>query len=72
MKRHDWCKPLNAAPRSVDELIADLIEGATALAAMAERWNPEAITAADTGAASATLLGLTRSLGELRRARHGR
>lgn len=71
MKRDDWCKPLNAAQRSVDELIADLIEGATALASMAGRWNPEAITTADTAAASATLLGLTRTFGELRRARHG-
>lgn len=69
MKRHDWCKPLNAAPCSVDQLIADLIEGATALAVMAGRWNTEAITTADTAAASATLLGLTRLLGKLRRAR---
>lgn len=72
MKRLDWCKPLDFAPRCVDELIADLIEGATALAAMAGRWNPEAVTAADTAAAGATLLDMTRTFGELRRGRHGK
>lgn len=72
MKRGDWAKPLSTAPRSVDELIADLIESAIALAAMAGRWNPEAITTADTAAASVTLLDMMRSLGALRRSRHGR
>jgi hypothetical protein len=71
MKRLDWCKPLDASPRSADELIADLIEGAGALVGIAKLWNPESVTAADTASASATLVELLRTVKQLRRARNG-
>lgn len=69
MKRADRYKPLADTSRSAEEMIADLIAGAMALASLAHIWNPEDVKAADIAAADATLVGLARVLGELRRAR---
>lgn len=69
MSREDRYGPLDLPPRTADESIADLVEGASALVAMAQRWNPADVKPADVAAADATLVGLARVLGELRRAR---
>lgn len=63
-------QPLNVVSRSVDEAIADTIEGASALLTLARSVNPEVLTANDVAAANALLLGLVRAVGDLRRSRH--
>jgi hypothetical protein len=63
---------MNSAPRPDEEIIADVIASATALAAMAERWLPVERWSGNLAGADSTVIGLTRLLGELRRARHGR
>ncbi|MGN6739597.1 hypothetical protein [Dyella sp.] len=63
---------MNSDPRPDEEIIADVIAGASALAAMAERWLPVEQWSGNLAGADAIVIGLTRLLGELRRVRHGR
>jgi hypothetical protein len=63
-------QPLSLATRTVDEAIADTMEGASALLTLARGLNPEVLTANDVAAANALLLGLVRAVGDLRRSRH--
>lgn len=62
---------MNESPRPNEEIIADVIAGASALAAMAESWLATEQWNGSLAGADATVIGLTRLLGELRRARHG-
>lgn len=55
--------------RPDEEIIADVIAGASALAAMAENWLAMEEWSGNLAGANATLIDLTRLLGELRRAR---
>lgn len=63
---------MNSATRPDEEIIADVIAGASALAAMAEGWLATEQWSGNLAGADATVIGLTRLLGELRRARNGR
>ena len=63
---------MNSTPRPDEEIISDLIAGASALVAMAQRWLSTEQWSGNLASADATVIGLTRLLGELRRARHGR
>lgn len=60
---------MNSAPRPDEEIIADVIAGASALAAMAEAWLVVEEWSGNLAGADATVIGLARLLGELRRAR---
>lgn len=63
---------MSSARRSDEEIFSDLIAGALALVAMAEGWLAMEQWNGNLAGADATVIGLTRLLGELRRARHGR
>jgi len=63
---------MNDAARSQEEIISDVAASASALATMAEGWLAEEQWSGNLSAANATVIDLTRLLGELRRARHGR
>jgi hypothetical protein len=62
---------MNSTPRPNEEIIADVIAGASALVAMAQRWLSKGQWNGNLAGADATVVGLARLLGELRRARHG-
>lgn len=63
---------MNSAPRPDEEIIADVIAAASGLVAMAEGWLAVEQWSGSLTGADATVVGLSRLLGELRRARHGR
>jgi hypothetical protein len=63
---------MNEPPRPSEEIISDVIAGAAALVAMAEGWLATEQWSGNLTGADATVIGLARLLGELRRrARHG-
>lgn len=57
--------------RPDEEIIADVIAGASALGEMAKRWLPVEQWSGHLAGADAIVIGLAQLLGELRRARHG-
>lgn len=63
---------MNESPRPNEEIISDVIAGASALVATAEGWLATEHWNGSLTGADATVIGLARLLGELRRARHDR